>query len=134
VLVARNFKHCTILAVNHDGDSDSTDAITGNLLGTMFGVKAIPDEWLKPLELRGVITELAEDLYAFRGWEIGEYSHNKNWGRGSGASTRGSNANWSFNETMDSFPGTPLSVIFHAVPEFIWGSWSSSDRCREDGL
>jgi hypothetical protein len=28
-------------------------------------------------ELRGVITELAEDLYAFRGWEIGEYSRNK---------------------------------------------------------
>ena len=76
-LVARNFKHGVILAVNHDGDSDSTGAIVGNLLGAMHGVKAIPAEWLKPLELRDVITELAEDLYAFKDWAIGEYSENK---------------------------------------------------------
>ncbi len=75
-LVARNFKQGVILAVNHDGDSDSTGAIVGNLLGTMHGVKAIPAEWLEPLELRDVITELAEDLYAFKDWEIGEYSDN----------------------------------------------------------
>jgi hypothetical protein len=61
-LVARNFKQGVILAVNHDGDSDSTGAIVGNLLGAMHGVKAIPAEWLEPLELRDVITELAEDL------------------------------------------------------------------------
>lgn len=76
-LVARNFKHGVILAVNHDGDSDSTGAIVGNLLGAMHGVKAIPAEWLEPLELRDVITEVAEDLYAFKDWEIGEYSENE---------------------------------------------------------
>jgi ADP-ribosylglycohydrolase len=76
-LVARNFKHGVILAVNHDGDSDSTGAITGNLLGAMYGMKAIPAEWLEPLELRGVITELAEDLYACEEWDVGEYSENK---------------------------------------------------------
>ena len=75
-LVARNFKQGVILAVNHDGDSDSTGSITGNLLGTMHRVKAIPAEWLEPLELRDVITELAQDLYAFKDWEIGEYSDN----------------------------------------------------------
>ncbi|MGV8940022.1 MAG: ADP-ribosylglycohydrolase family protein [Lysobacter sp.] len=72
-LVARNFKHGVIMAVNHDGDSDSTGAIVGNLLGAMHGVKAIPAAWLEPLELRAVITELAEDLYAFKDWQIGEY-------------------------------------------------------------
>ena len=76
-LVARNFKQGVILAVNHDGDSDSTGAIVGNLLGAMHGVKAIPAEWLEPLELRDVITELAEDLYAFKDWAIGEYSDNE---------------------------------------------------------
>ncbi|HDS1132000.1 TPA: ADP-ribosylglycohydrolase family protein [Stenotrophomonas maltophilia] len=76
-LVARDFKHGVILAVNHDGDSDSTGSIVGNLLGAMHGVKAIPVEWLAPLELRDVITELAEDLYAFKDWEIGEYSDNE---------------------------------------------------------
>jgi ADP-ribosylglycohydrolase len=76
-LVARNFKHGVILAVNHDGDSDSTGSIAGNLLGAMQGAKAIPEDWLEPLELRDVITELAEDLYAFREWNIGEYSGNE---------------------------------------------------------
>jgi len=71
-LVARNFKHGVILAVNHDGDSDSTGSITGNLLGAMQGVRAIPVEWLEPLELREVITTLADDLYAFKDWKIGE--------------------------------------------------------------
>lgn len=76
-LVARNFKHGVILAVNHDGDSDSTGSITGNLLGAMHGVKAIPSEWLEPLELPDVITELAQDLYSFKEWEIGEHSENE---------------------------------------------------------
>ena len=76
-LVARDFRHGVILAVNHDGDSDSTGAIAGNLLGTVHGVGAIPAAWLEPLELRDVIAELAEDLYSFRNWEIGEYRENE---------------------------------------------------------
>jgi len=76
-LVARNFREGVILAVNHDGDSDSTGSITGNLLGAMYGVKAIPSTWLEPLELREVITEVAEDLYEWRDWEIGDFSKNK---------------------------------------------------------
>lgn len=76
-LVARNFKHGVILAVNHDGDSDSTGAIVGNILGAIHGEKAIPTEWLEPLELRNVITELAEDLYGFVDWDIGEFSPNE---------------------------------------------------------
>jgi hypothetical protein len=42
----------------------------------MLGVKAIPSEWVEPLELREVITTVAEDLYAFKDWDIGEYSEN----------------------------------------------------------
>ncbi|TVQ95252.1 MAG: ADP-ribosylglycohydrolase family protein [Chromatiaceae bacterium] len=75
-LVARNLKHGVILAVNHDGDSDSTGSITGNLLGARHGVKAIPSEWLEALELREVIATVAEDLYAFMDWDIGEFSTN----------------------------------------------------------
>ena len=73
-LVARDFKQGVILAVNHDGDSDSTGSITGNLLGAKLGVKAIPSDWLEPLELREVITELANDLYAFKDWQISSSS------------------------------------------------------------
>jgi len=71
-LVARDFQHGVLLAVNHDGDSDSTGAITGNLLGASLGVGAIGERWLQPLELRAVITEVAEDLLAFPEWDSDE--------------------------------------------------------------
>lgn len=51
-------------AVNHSGDSDSTGAITGNLMGAMWGLQAIPADYLQRLELRGVIEEMARDLCA----------------------------------------------------------------------
>jgi ADP-ribosylglycohydrolase len=50
------------LAVNHDGDSDSTGAITGNILGALLGKSVIPSEWLEELEMRDVIEEVARDL------------------------------------------------------------------------
>jgi ADP-ribosylglycohydrolase len=76
-MVARDFEHGVVLAVNHDGDSDSTGSITGNLLGTLHGVHAIPAKWLEPLELRDVIAELASDLYEFKDWQIGEHMEDK---------------------------------------------------------
>lgn len=72
-LVARNFRHGVLLAVNHDGDSDSTGSITGNLLGVIYGVREIPTEWLENLELRDVIAKLASDLYMFYSWQVGAY-------------------------------------------------------------
>lgn len=67
-LVAQSFEEAIVLAVNHDGDSDSTGAITGNILGTMLGVSAIPERWLKPLELKKVIEAVAEDLWNCSTW------------------------------------------------------------------
>ena len=71
---ARDFENGVVLAVNHDGDSDSTGAITGNLLGCLHGESRIPGRWLEPLEMRELITEIADDLATAPGWEIGEYS------------------------------------------------------------
>ena len=62
-LHARSFRHGVLLAVNHDGDSDSTGSIAGNLLGLMGGVAAIPEAWLRQLELRQVIEQVATDLW-----------------------------------------------------------------------
>jgi ADP-ribosylglycohydrolase len=53
-----------LLAVNHSGDSDSTGATCGNILGAIDGMKAIPAEWLATLELRDVIERLARDALA----------------------------------------------------------------------
>src|SRR4051794_36361595 len=63
-LVAKDFAHGVRLAVNHSGDSDSTGANTGNILGVMLGVDAIPRPFLDRLELREEIEQLASDWIA----------------------------------------------------------------------
>ena len=63
-LTAPDFRSGVIAAVNHGGDSDSTGAITGNILGTLCGVDAVPGDWLDALELRDAIDQLARDLAA----------------------------------------------------------------------
>jgi ADP-ribosylglycohydrolase len=50
-------------AANHSGDSDSTAAITGNIMGAMLGTGAIPAGWLEALELRSTIERLATALH-----------------------------------------------------------------------
>ncbi|HEY7294340.1 MAG TPA: ADP-ribosylglycohydrolase family protein [Dehalococcoidia bacterium] len=62
-LVARDFAHGVLLAVNHGGDSDSTGSIAGTILGAALGVGAIPEAWLAGLELREAIEQVAADLW-----------------------------------------------------------------------
>ena len=57
------FEEAVILSVNHKGDSDSTGAVLGNLLGAKLGLKGIPERFLQPLELKDVILTVAEDLW-----------------------------------------------------------------------
>lgn len=59
---ADDFSAGIIAAVNHCGDSDSTGAVTGNILGALHGYDAIDRAWTRDLELRDVILELADDL------------------------------------------------------------------------
>jgi ADP-ribosylglycohydrolase len=73
-LSTNHFEQGVILAVNHDGDSDSTGAITGNLLGAALGLGAVPAHLLEDLELRDVIEEVADDLAAAGQWRFSEYS------------------------------------------------------------
>ncbi|WP_228276440.1 ADP-ribosylglycohydrolase family protein [Dechloromonas sp. H13] len=71
-LRSNSFEEGVRLAVNLTGDSDSTGAIAGNLLGALYGVEAIPPRWLEPLELREVITAVADDLLSWPQWTIGD--------------------------------------------------------------
>jgi ADP-ribosylglycohydrolase len=57
-----NYKNAIIASVNHSGDSDSTGAITGNILGAYLGLNSIPEEWINKLELREVIIKIADEL------------------------------------------------------------------------
>jgi len=67
-LVAEDLRDGLLLAVNHSGDSDSTGAICGNILGAIHGTAAIPAEWLAELELRDVIERVTGDAIAEFGY------------------------------------------------------------------
>lgn len=58
-----DFEKALITAVNHNGDSDSTGAVLGNILGTYIGFEAIPEKFKRNLELYDTILEIADDLY-----------------------------------------------------------------------
>lgn len=58
-----NFAKAVTMAVNHSGDSDSTGAILGNILGAHLGIENIPSKWLKQVELSDELGQLAKDLY-----------------------------------------------------------------------
>ncbi len=57
-----NFSAGITAAVNHDGDSDSAGAVTGNILGAVSGYEAIGEKWKNGLELHDIILEIADDL------------------------------------------------------------------------
>lgn len=61
-LSTHNFSTAALTAVNHDGNSAATGAITGNLAGALYGVEAIPDEWIRSLDVGHVVARLADDL------------------------------------------------------------------------
>jgi ADP-ribosylglycohydrolase len=61
---AQHFREAVALAVNHSGDSDSTGALTGNILGAFYGEDCLPGEWLAALEAPEVIRGMANQLVA----------------------------------------------------------------------
>lgn len=58
-----SFEDAIVSSVNHSGDSDSTGAICGNIMGALLGRSAIPAYFTDRLELRDVIEEIASDLF-----------------------------------------------------------------------
>ena len=67
-----SIEEALIAAVNHDGDSDSTGAVCGNIMGAIYGYEAMKRKRLfcpqgkeleQTLELSEIILTLADDLY-----------------------------------------------------------------------
>ena len=58
-----SFEDAMIAAVNHGGDSDSTGAVTGNILGAAIGYETIPQFYKDDLEMHDLILHMADDLY-----------------------------------------------------------------------
>jgi len=68
-----DFEKAIVCAVNHGGDSDSTGAIAGNIIGTYLGIDKIPEYYKQDIELKDVIIELASDLFV--DCPVSEYSN-----------------------------------------------------------
>jgi ADP-ribosylglycohydrolase len=60
--VAKSFKEGLKVAVTHSGDSDSTGAIAGNLLGLMFPDEVMSHLGRQEIECSDLINRLARDL------------------------------------------------------------------------
>jgi len=54
-----------LVAINHDGDTDSTGAICGNLLGAKLGVAAIPERFLRNAPQVPLVTKVAQECATF---------------------------------------------------------------------
>ncbi len=67
------FRKGVICAVNHNGDSDSTGAIAGNILGAYLGLSAIDADGsiINKLEAYDVMYEISQDLV--KGCEMSEF-------------------------------------------------------------
>lgn len=60
--VAESFEHGLRIAVTHSGDSDSTGAIAGNLLGLLFPDQVMEHPWRRQVECADLVCRLAQDL------------------------------------------------------------------------
>ena len=57
-----DLQEALIASVNHGGDSDSTGAICGNILGSWLGINAIDPAWIEKLELVDEMEALTDAL------------------------------------------------------------------------
>ena len=73
-----DFDKALIASVNHGGDSDSTGAVAGNIMGAICGYDSIGEKWKAELELKDVILEIADDLTdGYRMSEFSDYTDEK---------------------------------------------------------
>jgi ADP-ribosylglycohydrolase len=55
-------------AANHPGDADSVGAISGQLLGAIWGIQAIPEDWIERLEGKEAINLLVSQFLSGTKW------------------------------------------------------------------
>ena len=63
---SHNLDKAITVSVNHEGDSDSVGAVTGNIIGAHLGRQAIPERFLDNLELAEFIGTMADRLYSMK--------------------------------------------------------------------
>lgn len=78
--VVERFEDGVALAVTHNGDSDSTGSITGQILGTVYGIHGVPLTLRAGLELHDEIERIADDLY-HHFWSADFAPNDDDWAR-----------------------------------------------------
>ena len=59
----KDFQKALLMSVNHNGDSDSTGSICGNLMGAKLGTDSIPVKWIDHIELKEFIENISDKLF-----------------------------------------------------------------------
>jgi ADP-ribosylglycohydrolase len=72
-----DFRKGVLASVNHGGDSDSTGSITGNILGLMNGIGAIPPEWIENLRSAQIVRQVGEDIHT--GCKSDSFEMDRGW-------------------------------------------------------
>ncbi|MBU2153553.1 MAG: ADP-ribosylglycohydrolase family protein, partial [Alphaproteobacteria bacterium] len=62
VLRADSFEGALRLAANHDGDSDTTASVAGQLWGVLHGIDALPHAWVRRLDVLEPLCDVAGRL------------------------------------------------------------------------
>jgi ADP-ribosyl-[dinitrogen reductase] hydrolase len=62
-LVAKSFPDVFKIGANHDGDSDSTASIAGQLYGLFNGMSGLPNEWVRRLNVLKPLLRLSRELF-----------------------------------------------------------------------
>lgn len=74
-----DFDDAVIAAINHDGDSDSTGIIAGNIMGARLGIASIPPYYTDHIEQRELLLELATDLATGVPYDSNHQPANEAW-------------------------------------------------------
>ena len=61
-LAGQSFREVFAIAANHDGDSDSTASIAGQLYGAWKGMTDLPQSWVEQLDVFDPAMRLVTEL------------------------------------------------------------------------
>jgi ADP-ribosylglycohydrolase len=62
VLSASSFEDAVSIAANHDGDSDSTASIAGQIYGVWHGESVLPVPWIEKLDIKELMDQLIKEF------------------------------------------------------------------------
>uniref|UniRef100_A0A4W5LJL6 ADP-ribosylhydrolase ARH3 n=1 Tax=Hucho hucho TaxID=62062 RepID=A0A4W5LJL6_9TELE len=62
LLTTQSYKEAVLKAINLGGDTDTTGAVVGGLAGLYYGMKSIPENWIKIIAKKDDIEELINRL------------------------------------------------------------------------